>query len=125
MIAQQWVMHAPLEYLVIAAGRWVANFYLQQNLCCSHVFERMHALQDYALGQVEQNSKLRARQLCNALQSLGPSFVKIGQALSSRPDLLPQIYLEVQYPLSVGNLHVTVCIILDFRGSLFYINPKS
>ncbi|KAK9903264.1 hypothetical protein WJX75_001146 [Coccomyxa subellipsoidea] len=51
-------------------------------------------LKDYALGQLEQNSKLRARQLCNALQSLGPSFVKIGQALSSRPDLLPQIYLE-------------------------------
>lgn len=55
----------------------------------------MHAMQDYALGQLEQNAKLRARQLCNALQSLGPSFVKIGQALSSRPDLLPQIYLEV------------------------------
>ncbi|EIE23034.1 ABC1-domain-containing protein [Coccomyxa subellipsoidea C-169] len=51
-------------------------------------------MQDYALGQLEQNAKLRARQLCNALQSLGPSFVKIGQALSSRPDLLPQIYLE-------------------------------
>lgn len=61
-------------------------------------------MQDYALGQVEQNSKLRARQLCNALQSLGPSFVKIGQALSSRPDLLPQIYLEVQQFLSVGHL---------------------
>lgn len=58
-------------------------------------------MQDYALGQVEQNSKVRARQLCNALQSLGPSFVKIGQALSSRPDLLPQIYLEVGYLLSV------------------------
>ena len=63
---------------------------------------RCNVLQDYALGQVEQNSKVRARQLCNALQSLGPSFVKIGQALSSRPDLLPQIYLEVGYLFSLG-----------------------
>ncbi|CAL5221960.1 g4241 [Coccomyxa viridis] len=49
---------------------------------------------DYTLGQLEQNEKLRARQLCKTLSQLGPSFVKIGQALSSRPDLLPQIYLE-------------------------------
>ncbi len=55
----------------------------------------MGALQDYTLGQLEQNAKLRARQLCKTLSQLGPSFVKIGQALSSRPDLLPQIYLEV------------------------------
>ena len=53
------------------------------------------AMQDYTLGQLEQNEKLRARQLCRTLSQLGPSFVKIGQALSSRPDLLPQIYLEV------------------------------
>ena len=55
-------------------------------------------MQDYTLGQLEQNSKLRARQLCKTLSQLGPSFVKIGQALSSRPDLLPQIYLEVSAP---------------------------
>ena len=55
------------------------------------------ALQDYTLGQLEQNAKLRARQLCKTLSQLGPSFVKIGQALSSRPDLLPQIYLEVTH----------------------------
>ena len=55
----------------------------------------MGTMQDYTLGQLEQNEKLRARQLCKTLSQLGPSFVKIGQALSSRPDLLPQIYLEV------------------------------
>ena len=54
-------------------------------------------MQDYTLGQLEQNAKLRARQLCKTLSQLGPSFVKIGQALSSRPDLLPQIYLEVRH----------------------------
>jgi predicted unusual protein kinase regulating ubiquinone biosynthesis (AarF/ABC1/UbiB family) len=65
-------------------------------MMCAPNDEALRSVQDYALGQLEQNSKLRARQLCNALQSLGPSFVKIGQALSSRPDLLPQIYLEVR-----------------------------
>ncbi len=66
-------------------------------------------VQDYALGQLEQNAKVRARQLCTVLQSLGPSFVKIGQALSSRPDLLPQIYLEVRADSpSRANLAITV-----------------
>lgn len=31
-----------------------------------------------------------------------PSFVKIGQALSSRPDLLPRIYLETLSDLQDG-----------------------
>lgn len=55
----------------------------------------MVELQDYAMGQVEANATLRARQLCKVLSGLGAAFVKIGQALSSRPDLLPQVYLEV------------------------------
>ena len=37
----------------------------------------------------------RAVQLRELLTKLGPSFVKVGQALSSRPDLLPKEYLEV------------------------------
>ena len=36
----------------------------------------------------------RARQLREALTGLGPAFVKLGQALSTRPDLLPPPYLE-------------------------------
>lgn len=51
--------------------------------------------QDYATGRLEANQRLRARQLRDLLTSLGPAFVKVGQALSSRPDLLPQSYLEV------------------------------
>ena len=33
--------------------------------------------------------------LREALVRLGPAFVKIGQAISSRPDILPQEYLQV------------------------------
>ncbi|KAL6760462.1 ABC1 family-domain-containing protein [Haematococcus lacustris] len=50
--------------------------------------------QDAALGQLERRAPQRAAQLRKLLASLGPSFVKIGQALSSRPDLLPKTYLE-------------------------------
>ncbi len=36
----------------------------------------------------------RARQLREVITKLGPAYIKIGQALSTRPDLLPAIYLE-------------------------------
>lgn len=35
----------------------------------------------------------RAGQLRKILGGLGPSFVKVGQALSARPDLMPPVYL--------------------------------
>src|SRR3989344_8278745 len=31
-----------------------------------------------------------AKRLCRALEKLGPTFVKLGQALSLRPDVLPK-----------------------------------
>jgi predicted unusual protein kinase regulating ubiquinone biosynthesis (AarF/ABC1/UbiB family) len=49
---------------------------------------------DKALDQTEQNLPLRAMQLRKLLTSLGPTFIKIGQALSTRPDLVRQDYLE-------------------------------
>ena len=51
-------------------------------------------LQDYATGRLEANERNRARHLRQVLAGLGPAFAKIGQALSSRPDLLPKTYLE-------------------------------
>src|SRR5215211_5292866 len=36
----------------------------------------------------------RAREFRQALEELGTTFVKLGQILSSRPDLLPDVYLE-------------------------------
>ena len=52
-------------------------------------------LSDAATGQLENNSAKRAQQLRKVLSDLGPSFIKVGQALSSRPDLLPKTYLEI------------------------------
>lgn len=44
--------------------------------------------------QVEQNQPKRATQLRELLTKLGPTFIKVGQALSTRPDLIRKDFLE-------------------------------
>jgi predicted unusual protein kinase regulating ubiquinone biosynthesis (AarF/ABC1/UbiB family) len=46
-------------------------------------------------GEVEGRQKRRAEWLLSRIIWLGPTFVKVGQSLSTRPDLLPLPYLEV------------------------------
>jgi ABC1 atypical kinase-like domain len=41
-----------------------------------------------------ESRRLRAQQLTKAISSLGPAIIKGGQALASRPDLLPSEYLQ-------------------------------
>ena len=49
---------------------------------------------DFLMGQSKGNRRQRAQQLLKAITNLGPAIIKGGQALSSRPDLLPSEYLE-------------------------------
>lgn len=49
---------------------------------------------DGVRGCVERNRLRRAAQLRQLLTDLGPGSIKIGQALSTRPDLLPKDYME-------------------------------
>ena len=49
---------------------------------------------DTRLGRDVKNSRGRAVGLREMLTDLGPAYIKIGQALSTRPDLVPPIYLE-------------------------------
>jgi len=44
--------------------------------------------------QVEQNQVKRASQLRELLTRLGPTFIKVGQALSTRPDLIRKDFLS-------------------------------
>ena len=44
--------------------------------------------------KVEQNKGKRATQLRELLTRLGPTFIKVGQALSTRPDLIRKDFLE-------------------------------
>ncbi|MFN5514066.1 MAG: ABC1 kinase family protein [Cyanobacteriota bacterium] len=49
---------------------------------------------DKIRGQNPNVSRRRAVQLRQLLTDLGPTYIKIGQALSTRPDLVPPLYLE-------------------------------
>ncbi|OLZ40673.1 ABC transporter [Natrinema saccharevitans] len=42
----------------------------------------------------EATHRERARRLTETMVDLGPAFIKIGQVLSTRPDLVPPIYVE-------------------------------
>lgn len=49
---------------------------------------------DQSKGIVDRNKRKRAAELRSVFTRLGPTFVKIGQGLSTRPDLCPAEYLE-------------------------------
>lgn len=46
---------------------------------------------------------MRAAQLLGIIGNLGPAIIKAGQALSSRPDLLPKEYLDELQKLQVSD----------------------
>lgn len=49
---------------------------------------------DKRAGQSERKAKKRAVKLREMLTRFGPAYIKIGQALSTRPDLMPATFLE-------------------------------
>ncbi|MGI0481070.1 ABC1 kinase family protein [Geminocystis sp. CENA526] len=49
---------------------------------------------DKLFNQEEQNKQKRAEDLRKILTKLGPTFIKVGQALSTRPDLIRKDFLE-------------------------------
>lgn len=53
-------------------------------------------------GVADQNKRIRAIELRNIFTKLGPTFVKLGQGLSTRPDICPSEYLEELSELQDG-----------------------
>ncbi|KAB2629478.1 aarF domain-containing protein kinase [Pyrus ussuriensis x Pyrus communis] len=49
---------------------------------------------DYVIGRDEEVVSARARQLRNLLCDLGPSFIKAGQVLANRPDIIREDYMN-------------------------------
>lgn len=56
---------------------------------------------DKQKGLTEVNMRKRAIEFRERLTQLGPTFVKVGQGLSTRPDLCPPEYLEELAELQV------------------------
>ena len=54
----------------------------------------LHLLFDKWTQQEEKNKQKRARELRKILTKLGPTYIKVGQALSTRPDLIRKDFLE-------------------------------
>jgi len=49
---------------------------------------------DYLTGGLEKNADARADTLTDLLTQLGPTYIKVGQALSIRSDLVPPAYIK-------------------------------
>jgi predicted unusual protein kinase regulating ubiquinone biosynthesis (AarF/ABC1/UbiB family) len=49
---------------------------------------------DRSVGTADANKQMRANQLREMLTALGPTYIKVGQALSTRPDLVRQDFLD-------------------------------
>ncbi|XP_057458423.1 protein ACTIVITY OF BC1 COMPLEX KINASE 3, chloroplastic-like [Lotus japonicus] len=59
-------------------------------------------LLDQRNGVLDQNKKIRANELKTIFTQLGPTFVKLGQGLSTRPDICPPEYLDELSELQDG-----------------------
>ena len=58
---------------------------------------------DWLLGRLRgERVRERSREAATLVASLGPAFIKAGQALSTRPDIIPPVLLEEQ----IGRAHV-------------------
>ena len=58
-------------------GRWAAAYYA-----------------DVWTGAEAANERRRAREIVKIVGDLGPAFIKIGQAISMRPDILSPVYID-------------------------------
>lgn len=73
-------------------------------------------LVDQKSGVLDQNKRIRAIELRDTFTRLGPTFVKLGQGLSTRPDICPPEYLEELSELQVLNFMYSFSSLFDWGG---------
>lgn len=74
-------------------------------------------------GTLDRNKRKRAAELRTIFTRLGPTFVKLGQGLSTRPDICPPEYLEELARLQVifSSLGVLILLLCSLNSSLAWI----
>jgi predicted unusual protein kinase regulating ubiquinone biosynthesis (AarF/ABC1/UbiB family) len=77
--------YRPQVFLVLS--RWLKILWPVVAISCRRWWDRQ-------TGQETKNQRKRAVQLREVLTRLGPAYIKVGQALSTRPDLVPPAFLE-------------------------------
>ena len=70
----------------------VVSRLLEVMLDCSYI--ALSLVIDSANAMVKENEKQRATEFVDLITKLGQTTIKIGQALSIRPDILPVAYLQ-------------------------------
>src|ERR1051326_4731784 len=81
-------------------------------------------LQDDSEAEIEPDVQKRAHAFAAALKKMGPTYIKFGQVLSTRPDIVPQEYIQALEslqddldPLSFADVEPTVEEELGVRTS--------
>jgi predicted unusual protein kinase regulating ubiquinone biosynthesis (AarF/ABC1/UbiB family) len=76
LLLRPWVLLSRLLVVIFTLGRLAIEIVVQANSTDPKVQQRL------------------ARRILNSLSALGPCFIKVGQALSTRPDLVRRDWLE-------------------------------
>jgi ubiquinone biosynthesis protein len=58
----------------------------------SDLVERLKTDEEFGRPEAAQNGEISPAQLADDLEAMGPTYVKLGQVLAGRPDLLPDSY---------------------------------
>lgn len=76
------------------SGRWFQVFRRAIAVFLPMIMYALGLWWDSRNGKKILEDRTRAIQLRDLLTQLGPAFIKIGQAMSTRPDLVPPVFLE-------------------------------
>jgi predicted unusual protein kinase regulating ubiquinone biosynthesis (AarF/ABC1/UbiB family) len=89
-----WLRYDPAVSEAYYAPKWWEVWRRTVGIFLPMILFALSVWWDKIWGKIAKNQAKRAVQMRKMLTKLGPAYIKIGQALSTRPDLVPPIYLE-------------------------------